>query len=130
MLHNKMKGQEYGASTNLYAQHRRSEFKFNLVLDYKKIYQPILLCGLTLIPAIHDKLCLLSHLPTYFCSLYCKQFKPRSDCSYRSSLIRVHIVCLHDKSICSAFENTVSHFSYAPLIKCKISQKRNVIFLF
>ena len=26
--------------------------------------------------------------------------------------------------------NTVSHFSYAPLIKCKITQKRNVIFLF
>ena len=25
---------------------------------------------------------------------------------------------------------TVSHFSYAPLIKCKISRKRNVIFLF
>ena len=26
--------------------------------------------------------------------------------------------------------NTVSHFSYVPLIKCKISRKRNVIFLF
>ena len=26
--------------------------------------------------------------------------------------------------------NTVSHFSYASLIKCKITQKRNVIFLF
>ena len=26
--------------------------------------------------------------------------------------------------------NTVSHFSYAPLIKCKNSRKRNVIFLF
>ena len=25
---------------------------------------------------------------------------------------------------------TVSHFSYAPLIKCKITQKRNVIFFF
>ena len=25
---------------------------------------------------------------------------------------------------------TVSHFSYAPLIKCKITQKRNVLFLF
>ena len=25
---------------------------------------------------------------------------------------------------------TVSHFSYAPFIKCKITQKRNVIFLF
>ena len=25
---------------------------------------------------------------------------------------------------------TVSHFSYAPLIKCKISQRKNVIFLF
>ena len=25
---------------------------------------------------------------------------------------------------------TVSHFSYAPLIKCKIIQKRNMIFLF
>ena len=26
-------------------------------------------------------------------------------------------------------QNTVSHFSYAPLIKCKIIQKRNRIFL-
>ena len=26
--------------------------------------------------------------------------------------------------------NTVSHFSYAPLIKCKITRKINVIFLF
>ena len=30
-------------------------------------------------------------------SLYCKQYGPRSDCSQTSSLIRVHIVCLHDK---------------------------------
>ena len=26
--------------------------------------------------------------------------------------------------------HTVSHFSYAPLIKCKITQKRNMIYLF
>ena len=38
-------------------------------------------------------------------SIYCKQFRPRSDyslwsksdCSLRSSLIRVHSVCFHDK---------------------------------
>ena len=28
---------------------------------------------------------------------YCKQYGPRSDCSLRSSLIRVHSVCCHDK---------------------------------
>ena len=27
-------------------------------------------------------------------------------------------------------DSTVSHFSYAPLIKCKITRKSNVIFLF
>ena len=32
--------------------------------------------------------------------------------------------------ILSQYLNTVSHFSYAPLIKCKITRKRNVIFLF
>ena len=31
-------------------------------------------------------------------SLICKQYGPRSDCSLVSSLIRVHIVCLHEKS--------------------------------
>ena len=30
---------------------------------------------------------------------------------------------------CNLSVNTVSHFSYAPLIKCKIIQKRNRIFL-
>ena len=31
-------------------------------------------------------------------SLYCKQYAPRSDCSLRSSLNRVHSVCFHGKS--------------------------------
>ena len=30
-------------------------------------------------------------------SLYCKQYEPRSDCSKGDSLIRGHIVCLHEK---------------------------------
>ena len=29
---------------------------------------------------------------------YCKQYGARSDCSLRSSLIRVHSVCFHDKT--------------------------------
>ena len=36
----------------------------------------------------------------YFGSLhvYCKQYGPKSDCSFRCSLIKVHTVCFHDKS--------------------------------
>ena len=49
-------------------------------------------------PASHDFCHLLSHLPMYLSSLYCKQYGPRSDCSLRSSLIRVHSVCFHDES--------------------------------
>ena len=33
-------------------------------------------------------------------------------------------------SLCKHFEHTVSHFSYAPLIKCTITRKRNIIVLF
>ena len=33
----------------------------------------------------------------YFKSHFCKQCGPRSDCSFRSSLIRVHTVCLYAK---------------------------------
>ena len=32
--------------------------------------------------------------------------------------------CTTDKT------NTVRHFSYAPLVQCKITRKRNVIFVF
>ena len=50
-----------------------------------------------------------SHLPTYFGSLYCKQYEHRSDCSLRSSLIRVHIVCLYNCDCESqAFKGIVS----------------------
>ena len=31
------------------------------------------------------------------CDLYCKQYRPRSDCLGIRSLIRVHRVILHDK---------------------------------
>ena len=44
--------------------------------------------------AIH-KCCLLSHLLMYFGSLYGKHYGPRSDCSLRTSLIRVHSFCFH-----------------------------------
>ena len=35
---------------------------------------------------------------SYFSSLYCKQYRTRSDYSLRSSLIRVHSICFHDNS--------------------------------
>ena len=38
-----------------------------------------------------------SFLLVCFGSVYCKQYGPRSDCSHRSSLIRVHDVCFDDK---------------------------------
>ena len=34
---------------------------------------------------------------SYFKSHFCKQCGPRSDCSFRSSLIWVHTVCLYAK---------------------------------
>ena len=55
----------------------------------------------TVFPPLMTSCCLLSHLPTYFGSLYCKYYEPRSDCSLKSSLIRVHIVCFQDESKCS-----------------------------
>ena len=53
-------------------------------------------------PAIQDK-CLLSHLLKYFGSLYCKQFEPRSDCSFRSSLIRFILFASMMKVVYKAF---------------------------
>ena len=44
-------------------------------------------------PAILD----VSVSPYVLSSLYCKRYGPISDCSQGSSLIRVHIVCLHKK---------------------------------
>ena len=34
------------------------------------------------------------------------------------------------KFLLYVFQCTVSHFSYAPLIKCRITRKRNMLFLF
>ena len=41
--------------------------------------------------------CSLFRLRMQFGGLYCKHHEPRSDGSLRSSLIRVHSVCFHDK---------------------------------
>ena len=46
--------------------------------------------------------------------LHCKHLGPRSYCSFRSSLIRVHSVCFHDKIILQCFcigQNNQSIFS-------------------
>ena len=53
-------------------------------------------------PAFHNICRLLSHLLMYFSGLYYKLYGPRSDCSLRSSLIRVHSICFHDQkqSVC------------------------------
>ena len=48
-------------------------------------------------PASQDFCRLLSLLLLFSGSLYCKQYGPRSDCSFGSSLIRVHYFCSHDK---------------------------------
>ena len=41
----------------------------------------------------HNFCHLFFHLLMFSGSLYCKQYRLRSDCSFGSSLIRVHIVC-------------------------------------
>ena len=50
-----------------------------------------------LFPTVTTFVTCSSHLLIFLGSLYCKQYGPRSDCSIRSSLIRVHSVCLHNK---------------------------------
>ena len=52
---------------------------------------------ITPLPTVHGDCRLLSLL--LFVSLYCKHHGPRSACSKRSSLIRVHRVCFHGNSI-------------------------------
>ena len=49
-----------------------------------------------LFPAIHDKYNLHLNLHIYFGQLYSKQYKPRSDCSHRGSLISVHSVSFQE----------------------------------
>ena len=46
----------------------------------------------------HNNFCLFALLKLYFGSLhvYCKHYVPWSDCSLRSTLIRVQSVCYHD----------------------------------
>ena len=46
-------------------------------------------------PVIHDNCRLLSYMLTVSGSLNCKQYEPISDCSHRSSLMRVYSVCFH-----------------------------------
>ena len=65
---------------------------------------PLTTSGFNPFSTIHNNYYLLCHLLLYFGSLYCKQYGPRSDCSIRSSLIRIHSVCFLDKIIWSAFE--------------------------
>ena len=50
-------------------------------------------------PVIHKTSRLLSYMLVVSDSLNCKQYEPISDCSHRSSLIRVYSVCFHGKSI-------------------------------
>ena len=40
--------------------------------------------------------------------LYCKKYEPRSNCSHRSSLIRVHIVCFSEKIMSEVHLNICS----------------------
>ena len=53
---------------------------------------------LTPFPPVITVVVCFSHLFMFLGSLYCEKYGPRSDCSQWSSLIRVHIVCFHDKS--------------------------------
>ena len=52
---------------------------------------------LTFFPTSHSFCRMLSHMLMFFSCLYCKQYRPRSDCSQGSSLIRVHILCFFEK---------------------------------
>ena len=51
-------------------------------------------------PASHNfLLSALSSTSALKGSLYCKQYAPRSDCSFKSSLIRVHFVFCFDEKV-------------------------------
>ena len=49
-----------------------------------------------------------SHLLMFLGCLYCKQYRPRSDCSIGSSIIRVHFVCFHETIWSQMHLNTCS----------------------
>ena len=60
---------------------------------------------------------------TYFQYLYVKD-----QSVYAGSEMIAWALC--QEKFCSCTSHTVSHFSYTPRIKCKITWKRNMVFLF
>ena len=52
---------------------------------------------ITLLPPTQTFVVCSSRLLMFWGSWYCKQYEPWSDCSQGSSLIKVHIVCVHEK---------------------------------
>ena len=63
---------------------------------------------ITLNAPIATKVVCFSRLLKCLRSLYCKQCRPRSDCSYRSSLFWVHVVCFYTE-----FVSNVRQFFYS-----------------
>ena len=55
-------------------------------------------------------------------SHFCKQSGPRSDCSFRSSLIRVHTVCLYAKTGLKSLQE----YSVDDIFRCRFSKHLRV----
>ena len=94
----------HGSGDNIYFDHKTDNVINSVaVFSITKYLLSVIIVllyihNLNPFPVVHDKCCLV-FLPLimYIGGLYCKQYGPRSDCSLRSSLIRVHSVCLHDQ---------------------------------
>ena len=74
----------------------------------------------------------------YFKSHCCKQCGPRSDCSFRSSLIWIHTVCLYAKSMFEKFasrcsrrhkQTTFSDAVFLGVLKVNIDLYINTVFI-
>ena len=88
---------------------------------------------------ICDKYCLLYHLRMYFGRFCFKQYEPRSDCSLRSSLNRVHSVCFHevhlnifcscDKQATFSGQNNIGRIKLNPLLH-RLFSDNDIIYIF
>ena len=88
----------------LWIRSRRYIFNYKPYFPWKgrKILQNLMstifvIGALTLSPPVTTFVIYSSCLLMFLDSLYCKQYEPRSDCCLGRILIRVHIVCFHEK---------------------------------
>ena len=91
---------------------------------------PCLIKPFNSIITIHKSYCLVSLLLRYFSGLYCKQYAPRSNCSFWSSLIWVPIVCFHLKIFSEVHLNKCSRHKKQTIHSDRLRFLSNFFYLF